>query len=274
MKAIAPASIKPSLKTSLLVLSGVITLGAGAPVAAQSKVAQPAMRPLSTDRPDVTESPKTVDGGHFQLEADLVHLTRDQGDNSWGFAVSNLKLGLLDFVDLQLVVEPLRNEGGPDGRRWGFGDLTMRLKVNLFGNDEGEVALAVMPWGKYPTSGELGNDAIEGGLIVPLGIALPHDLALGLMAEFDVMGDSDGAGHHFELMNTASFGFPIVGSLGGYIEAVGVYSAESGVGYVVTANAGLTLGLGENVQLDAGTNIGVTGDAEDLVVFSGISFRH
>jgi hypothetical protein len=34
-----------------------------------------AMRELSPDRPDKTESPHTVDAGHFQLEMDFVNFT-------------------------------------------------------------------------------------------------------------------------------------------------------------------------------------------------------
>lgn len=37
------------------------------------------MREFVTDRPDRTKSPISVDAGHFQLETDLVSLTRSQG---------------------------------------------------------------------------------------------------------------------------------------------------------------------------------------------------
>src|SRR5438093_6841318 len=36
------------------------------------------LRELSTDRPDKTESPYTVDAGHFQIEMDLVSYSRDR----------------------------------------------------------------------------------------------------------------------------------------------------------------------------------------------------
>ena len=70
------------------------------------------MRELSADRPDKTESAYTVDAGHFQIEADLVTFTLDRynGDptdtstESWLVANNNYKVGLLNNVDLQLVV--------------------------------------------------------------------------------------------------------------------------------------------------------------------------
>ena len=38
------------------------------------------LRPLSTDRPDTTESAYTVDAGHFQFEMEMAAFTRDGGD--------------------------------------------------------------------------------------------------------------------------------------------------------------------------------------------------
>ena len=71
------------------------------------------MREMSTDRPDLTESPFTVDAGHFQLEMDLFTYSYDRhtvaGDhatvNSYSIAPLNLKAGLLNNVDLQLMIE-------------------------------------------------------------------------------------------------------------------------------------------------------------------------
>ena len=71
------------------------------------------MRELSTDRPDQTESPYTVDAGHFQVEMDFVNATFDRDQSGCGdvrteiceIAPLNLKVGLLNNVDLQFVLE-------------------------------------------------------------------------------------------------------------------------------------------------------------------------
>src|SRR5687767_5025731 len=71
------------------------------------------MRDMSTDRPDKTESPYTVDAGHFQFETDLLSYTRDRdktggGDtrtDAYAIAPVNLKVGLLNQVDLQVVLD-------------------------------------------------------------------------------------------------------------------------------------------------------------------------
>jgi hypothetical protein len=55
------------------------------------------MREFSIDRPDVTESPITVDPGHFQFEGDVVKWSKDtQGDSERTINVINglYKMGL------------------------------------------------------------------------------------------------------------------------------------------------------------------------------------
>src|SRR5882757_9318442 len=65
------------------------------------------MRELTPDRPDKTESPYTVDAGHYQLEMDFANLTLDDSNGvrtrAWNVAPFNIKIGLLNNVDLQFV---------------------------------------------------------------------------------------------------------------------------------------------------------------------------
>jgi hypothetical protein len=61
------------------------------------------MREMSTDRPDQTESPHTVDAGHFQVELDALSAVfdhdesygRDVRTTAWGTSL-NVKAGLLN----------------------------------------------------------------------------------------------------------------------------------------------------------------------------------
>ena len=40
------------------------------------------MRDMDTDRPDVTESPFTVDAGHIQLETDLLKFEKEKSEST------------------------------------------------------------------------------------------------------------------------------------------------------------------------------------------------
>jgi len=240
--------------------------------AAEDPKASETLRPLSTDRPDVTESPNTVDRGHFQMEADLARVTRDEGLTSYGFAHTNLKLGLAHFWDVQVVVESLVGLEGPESTNWGFGDVTLRTKLNLFGNDEGP-ALALMPWTKFPTSGSRGNEKVEGGLVIPFGFDLPAGFECGLMVEGDWMADEADDDYHFELLTSAALGHAIVGPLGAFVEGFGVYSTEPGATYALSAALGFTYDIDGWLQPDAGLAIGLTEAAEDYSAFAGLSLK-
>jgi hypothetical protein len=247
------------------------------------------LREMATDRPDQTESPYTVDAGHLQVEMDLFAHTRDHdtadGANrvtrGYAFAASNLKIGLLNRVDLQLMldtfvrVETDDRASGQRERRSGFGDVTTRLKLNLWGNDGGQTALALMPYVKAPTGGRrLSNGTVEGGLIVPLGVELPGGWSMGLMSELDVMLDADGAGHHPEFIHTVTFGHDIVGGLAGYVEFFSLISSDREAPWIGMVDCGLTWSLTANVRVDAGVNLGVTRSADDVNPFVGLSFRY
>jgi hypothetical protein len=244
------------------------------------------MREMSTDRPDKTESAYTVDAGHFQAEMDFVTYVRDRYTSdhtdvdAFSVAPINLKVGLTNGTDFQVVLETyswVRTEDRIDGgvtHSRGFGNLTLRLKTNLWGNDGGGSAFAVMPFLRLPTNqDDLGSDAIEGGLILPFDRALPWEWQIGGMAEFDAAEDGDGAGHHAEFVQSVTLDHAVVGDLEGYAEFFSLLSTEAGSHWVATADFGLTCKLTQDIQLDGGVNVGLTRAAPDVNPFLGLSFR-
>ena len=242
------------------------------------------MREFSTDRPDKTESPYTVDAGHFQWEMDFAVFTLERVDGAqsqtWNIAPVNIKVGLTNNMDLQLFFDSYIHER-IEGHRArvaettdGVGDLTTRLKINLWGDDGGTTAFAIMPFIKAPTNSHgLGNDAVEGGVIFPLAVALPGAWDMGLQTEVDCRRNESNRGSHAEFINSVTFSHDIAGKLGGYVEFFSNVSTERGVGWVGTVDLGLTYAMAKNIQLDAGCNFGVTRPAADLQPFTGISLR-
>ena len=241
------------------------------------------MRDMSTDRPDTTESPYTVDAGHVQVELSFFDYTRDDfsdGDfEALSLLPTNLKLGLLNNADVQLVFEPYAREELDDadgGKVDGMGATQIRFKLNLWGNDEGNTALALMPFVQLPTADdELGaTDHVEGGLIVPLAMSLPQEWSLGVMAEIDAVRDDADEGYGAQFVHTATVGHDIAGDLAGYVEVIGIASHDLGLGYIAVLGGGLTYGLSADMQLDTGVNVGLSDDADDLNAFLGLSVRH
>ncbi len=269
---------------------GILLAGPGTPETAPDKSGYtlfhptPAnlLREMSTDRPDRTESPYTVDAGHVQLEMDFANFTADRDGGArtrgWNVAPFNFKIGLLNNVDLQILFDSYLHErvreDGATRTRSGVGDLAFRMKINLWGNDGGKTAFAIMPFVSLPTnSAQLGGDSVQGGVIVPLAVELPGGWGMGLMAEVDFLRNEGRGGYHTEFVNTLTFSHDIVGKLGGYVEFFSAVSTEGGARWVATFDLGLTYNLTENIQFDAGCNFGVTRAAEDVNPFIGVSVR-
>ncbi len=171
------------------------------------------LRELSPDRPDKTESPYTVDAGHFQLEMDFANYTYNQSDGTttkaWNVAPVNLKAGLFNNVDLQFVFDNYLNVrtdnrvGGTPATQSGVGDFTTRLKINLWGDDGGQdgVCAAAVRQISDQHRTILGNNAVEGGMIFPLAVKLPDDFDLGLETAVSCLRDDDDSNYHADFIN-------------------------------------------------------------------------
>lgn len=245
------------------------------------------MREMSTDRPDQTESAYTVDAGHFQIEMDFANATFDTDRSGGGkvrtrsvnYGSVNLKAGLLNDVDIQFVLDPYVESRikdrvtGAVEKASGFGDVQTRLKINLWGNDGGPTALAIMPFVKWPLSASgLRNGKTEGGIIIPLAIALPAGWNTTLMTEFDFVRSDDG-GYDTEFVNSITFSHDIAGNLGGYLEFFSVTGSAPGFDWIGQADLGFTYAVSDNAVLDFGCNFGVTKAAPDFNPFIGFSIR-
>lgn len=245
------------------------------------------MREFQTDRPDLTEGPYTVDAGHWQFEMDLASFSLDRRGQdpterefqSLVLLDPTIKLGLLNNLDAELIATPLawqrdQRVGVPTRQDWGTGDTLFRLKLNLWGNDDGASALGLLPYLKLPTNLHgFGNHFVEGGLIVPLTLKLPGEFELDAMTEFDALHNGT-RGYHLNWVNSVALHRDLIkDKLNGYVEFFGSVSREPHSGPVETADVGLLYLLAPNVQLDCGINFGLTRAAVDYNPFVGLSFR-
>ncbi|MBI3886919.1 MAG: transporter [Opitutae bacterium] len=261
-----------------LCASGAIARGAAAGGPSwTSPVPREQMRALSSDRPDATESPYTVDAGHVQLEASfLTHTRVDALTTVREIAPVNVRVGLANAFELQFVFDGLIRTRTSDPRtgvtetRSGSGDLTVRAKFNCRGNDGG-VAVGVMPFVKLPTnSGGIGNRSLEGGVIVPLAFGLGA-WTLGAMTEVDCVRDAAETGYAAVWINTVTVGHGLTERLAGFAELA---SGAGDGGHAFGFNCGLTYAVSADLQLDCGANFGLSRAAPDRVLFVGITSRY
>lgn len=234
-------------------------------------------RELAADRPDATESPYTVEAGRFQVESSLWAYGRDRTGGVetqvWSLAETNFKVGLHKDHDLQFVLQPFVREtrrGLEDSDAEGIGDIEVRWKWNLWGNDGGRDAFGVMPFVSVPTGTSVSSGEWQGGLILMYATELPAGWGLGVQAQVDRVWDFDARRHEWDFRHSIVAGRDLTERLGLYLEYFGVAGAGD---YEANLSGGLTLAIGADVQLDLGGVYGLNDAAEDFSVFQGITFR-
>jgi hypothetical protein len=243
-----------------------------------STAAEP-FREMFTDRPDVTESPRSVAPDFFQVEMSFFDYERDRTGierlDNWVVGSMNLKYGITKNSDLQCIVNMhsrQRTSGlGSHDLASGFDDITLRYKQNLWGNDSGNTALALMPFATMPTHGQIGSEAWGGGLVIPFCFELTSRLSLGMMAQGSLAPDLETNGTDVEWLATTSVGMSLTKRWGAYTELIAVMGED--IEAQLRAASGFTWALSDNVVLDGGVRIGLNRAAPELGLFTGVSLR-
>jgi Putative MetA-pathway of phenol degradation len=237
------------------------------------------MRDFTPDRPGASENPFTVDAGHYHLEIGIASLAFDDSDDAesteLAFAETKVRAGLVPWLELQLVVVPYYRsevEGSSEVADSetvvdeGYIATTLRLKLNLWGNDGETTALGVLPFVSFA------DDAVDFGLALPFAMALPFELGFGatLVGDFVPLDDGD---RGVELIATAVLGRDLVGPLSGYVELVGVYTAHDANESALAFETGLALAILADLQIDLSARFGLVGPVADIQLFAGVAGR-
>ncbi|MCL6683548.1 transporter [Sphingomonas alba] len=234
--------------------------------------------PICADRPAKANAVCTVPAGHFQLEVGAIDWAqiKEGGETVEATALGSslLKVGVDDRSDVELNITPYVRITGDAGKASGFGDILVRYKYRL-SDDDAPVQLALLPFVKFPTAKhDIGDGKLEGGLAIPVSFSLGGAVSATLGPEVDLLADVDGHGRHAALVNVLNISAAVTPRLtiGGELwssfnfdpaETVSQASADAAIAYVI----------GNDVQLDAGANFGLTRETPDLEFYGGISAR-
>jgi hypothetical protein len=231
------------------------------------------VRDFSPDRPGRSDSPFTVPQGMAQIESDLLNYTHTG-------AVAQtldptLKYGVTNLIDAEVLIGGLISQRGEDGHAEGFGDIVVRAKISLLGDDGGAVAAALIPYVKIPTARvPIGNGQVEGGLNAPVLFSLPLDIALTVEPEISVLRNATNNGKQASFTGVVNLGRKIVGDLSGFVEIYAQgFTDRATAGPDVTFDYGLAYLVTKAIQIDAGANIGLNARTPSLNVYSGVAFR-
>ena len=244
------------------------------------------MRKFAPDRPGKGFSVRTIDAGHVEVEMDTFS---DTYSKYLGIATRSIqaldpdvRIGITNWAEFDVQFNGLQSSqslysgsGAVAAVGTGFGDVVLRTKINLFGNDDGPMGLAIIPYVQVPSSAPvISNGAVEGGLIVPLALRLPQDYLVTLMTEVDALKDDQ---NHREanFVNLIGVAHPIPGIEGAnaIVELFSSVGADRATPPIYTFDLGANFRLDKHTFLDVGLNLGLNNAAPKVQIYTGISVR-
>jgi len=242
------------------------------------------MRDFEADRPGKSESPISIDPGHFQFEIALIsyhlinnddRLATNSSIHQYDILPFNFKLGLLTNIDIELAFTPWIHQSNEDSTNHGTGDTKLRVKYNFWGNEGAATAFAVIPSITFPTNqNKLGNEAIAGGLAFPFRVLLPSEVQLYVTIELNLNQNQSNSQYHSEFVSIVYLSHPLVQKLEGFVELFNSLNHDGDPNWTATFDFGFAFKISNNLQLDTGLNLGLTQGADVLNPTIGIAFRY
>jgi Putative MetA-pathway of phenol degradation len=245
------------------------------------------LRSLCTDRPTKSTAPCTVDAGHWQVESDLYNFTTQTTGGVTTtmqlFTNPTLKLGITNTLDFEVNIAPYEEVSIHDSvaattlTAWGAGDLFLKAKWNLVGDDGGNFAAALLPYVKVPTAGPvIGNGEVEGGVLAPLQFNLPANWQLAVVPEVDALANAAGSGHHVNGSLDLALAYPLTKTVTVDGEIWGDANFDpTGAVYQGSFDLGASWIPAKlpTLQLDGGVNLGLNRATPGVQAYVGISHR-
>ncbi|WBO84632.1 transporter [Hymenobacter yonginensis] len=243
------------------------------------------LRPLSADRPGVTESPITVDPGHWQFETDALRLINSKTGSlprtrALRLNAFALRTGLTDRTEVQVFVDPFVVEkqwadaGEPAATSRGFGDVALRIKHNFLGNDScsaGRWAAAVIGYTRIPAGGRQGSGGFEYGVLLPVTFTFTQDAHLSAQWETSLSYDRDAEEHFLDLAPSLTFDYGFTPWLAAFVEGTSRHDVRTNR-WESALNLGPVFHVSRNIQLDFGRHMALTSGA-DREYFAGLVIR-
>lgn len=147
-------------------------------------------------RAQVTETTQTIEPGGLLLRVDAISLgiapdtTAPNQYKALALGTTILSAGLSNTVDLefgtQFFVRDTFSRKGNDQTQSGIGDVMIRPKWTFWRDPSSGQAAAIVPFVYLPTNSRaVGNNAVEGGVILPWSMDIAAGTKAAAMLEWD-----------------------------------------------------------------------------------------
>lgn len=212
-------------------------------------------------RAQITESPKTLGPGSVLMRMDAISLGIEPDTSApnqyraLALGTTLVSAGITDSVDFevgtQLFLQDTVSKSGVDETHSGIGDVSLRAKWAFLRDPSSNEEAALIPYVMLPThSSAVGNNSVQGGLILPWERALATGLKAGAMIEWDELRNVSNTRYDTRWYGSALVQWDLGGKIGAYAETTVSASTAGSSSYTGTVGGGATLSVSGNFQWD------------------------
>jgi hypothetical protein len=209
----------------------------------------------------VTESPQTIEPGGVLMRMDAISLgirpdTAEPNQyKALAVGTTLVSVGITDTVDFefgtQLFLRDTFSTAGTDHTQSGIGDITLRPKWTFWKDPSSGEEAAIIPYVMVPTnSNAVGNDFVEGGVIVPWSRKVAAGLKAEAMVEWDEFRNVSNTRYDTRWYGSAAMQWDFEGRLGAYAETTMSLSTAGSSSFAGTLGGGATLAISKDFQWD------------------------
>jgi hypothetical protein len=212
-------------------------------------------------RAQVTEIPQTIEPGGVLVRMDAISLgvepdtTAPNQYRALALGTTIVSAGLTDSVDLevgtQLFLQNTFSTSGADHTQSGIGDVTLRPKWTFWRDPSTGQAAAIIPYVLLPTDSKaIGNNSVEGGLILPWSMDLAPGTKAAAMIEWDEFRNVSNTRYDARWYGSTYLKWELGQTFGAYAEITLSDSTAGTSTATGTMGAGATLSVSKNFQWD------------------------
>jgi hypothetical protein len=212
-------------------------------------------------RAQVTETPATIGPGSIFMRMDAISLGVEPDSaapnqyRALALGTTLVSFGVTDSVDVetgtQLFVRDTFNSSGNVETNSGIGDFSIRTKWTFWKDPSSGQEAAVIPYVMVPVnSSAIGNNSVEGGIIVPWSRDIAAGLKAEAMAEWDEFRNVSNTRYDERWFVSAAAQWDLDGHIGAYAEATASLSTAGSSSDDATVGGGATLSISKNFQWD------------------------
>jgi len=238
--------------------------------------------PLTTERPDFTESSRTVGRRVLQIETGYLFAMDETGparirQHTIGDSMFRYGIGA-DWLELQVGLQPVSEttrQNGVKTTHGGTNDLYLGTKIALTPQECHYPEMAVILRSVLPTgSSHFSNDEVLRGINWLYSWDLNDCVSLAGSTQANQMIDADSGGDYLEVAQSASLGVDLGEGTGLFLEWYGLFPDGADSAQVEHyMDGGFVHLLNDDFQLDIFIGYGLSSSATDFFCGTGLSVR-